>query len=316
MLLVALVSAAPQTEPAEAATIAPGTSRKIVLDERAGSFRRSFRLHVPAGAGGDTPRPLVLALHGGFATARILEQQTGLSGVADRNGFLVAFPNGLGIFSLARHWNGGYCCAKARDTGLDDLGFLDRVTEWIAERYPVDRERIYVIGYSNGGMLAHWYAAERAERLAGLGIWASSIGSFDDGETRWSWPPPTAALPVFVAHGLDDARLPFHRPAEREGQQLLGAVGSAEAWARANGCSRQPAVETRRQGAVEQRAWCAAGPTPVVLLALAGWGHDWPGPRQTSRLPSEHPLKGFHLAEEMWRFFSQLPAPTPTPAPR
>ncbi len=29
--------------------IVPGTSRQIVLDERAGPFRRSFRLHLPAG---------------------------------------------------------------------------------------------------------------------------------------------------------------------------------------------------------------------------------------------------------------------------
>ncbi len=163
---------------ADADTVAPGTSAKIVLDERAGPFRRSFRLHVPAGADG-APHPLLVAIHGGLATARIHEDQTGFSAIADREGFYVVYPNGLGVFSLMRHWNGGFCCAQALGDDLDDPGFIDRVIEWTAARHPIDRRRVYVVGYSNGGFLAYWYAALRADRLAGLGIWASSIGSLD-----------------------------------------------------------------------------------------------------------------------------------------
>lgn len=295
----------------------PGHSEKIFLDEKAGGFKRSFRLHVPAGAkstDADQPRPLVLALHGGFATARILEKQSGLSEVADREGFLVAYPNGFGFFSLARHWNGGVCCGKALKSNFDELGFLDRVTEWIAERYPVDPERIYVIGYSNGGMLAHWYASERADKLAGLGIWASSIGSVEKPDRSWTWPTPKDKMPVFIAHGKSDNRLPYDTlglagpAAERKNIRLLGGVGSARAWAEANGCTEDPRGSTA--GAVERREWCTGSDQPVVFVGLDGWGHDWPGPNLTAKLPSSEPLRNYHLAEEMWAFFSRAESTT------
>lgn len=296
---------------AQAENPGPGSSEKIVLDEKVGGFRRSFRLHVPARlhvltnaetSGANRPRPLVLALHGGFATARILEKQSGLSEVADREGFLVAYPNGFGFFSLARHWNGGLCCGKALKSNFDEFGFLDRVTEWIAERYPVNRQRIYVVGYSNGGMLAHWYASERADKLAGLGIWASSIGSVERPERSWTWPEPKDRIPVFIAHGKSDKRLPYGTPGQRRGTRLFGGVGSARAWARANGCTEDPRSST--VGAVERREWCMGSTAPVVFLGLEDWGHDWPGPNLTAKLPPTEPLRDYHLAEEMWAFWS------------
>ena len=286
--------------------IAPGSHRKIVLDERAGGFRRSFRLYVPKGAGDGESRPLVVAIHGGLATARILAQQTNFDDLADRFGFYVAYPNGLGIFSLVRHWNGGFCCAQALGKGLDDVGFVDRVIEWTAARHAIDSREIYVVGFSNGGFLAYWYAAQRADRLAGLGIWASTIGSLDTPKRSWTWTPPAVPLPAFIAHGTADPRLPWDTGSSRKGQELLGAVASAEAWAAANGCEEPPSTSRSHSDAVERRAWCEDGPNPVVLLGIEDWGHSWPGPRRTDRLDASHPLRGFHLAEEMWSFFAGL----------
>ncbi len=225
-----------QAQPRDARRIAPGTTGKILLAERAFGFRRSFGLHVPKGWVEGEPRPLVVAIHGGFGTARFLERQSGLSDVADRHGFFIAYPNGMGFGSLLRHWNGGYCCGRALRTDFDDIGFIDRVIDQVLERYPIDREQIYVIGYSNGGMLAYIYAAKRAERLAGVGIWASSIGSLERADRRFTQPRPTVPLPAVIGHGLDDPRLPFTGPIEEDGVRVVGAEGSAAFWAEANGC--------------------------------------------------------------------------------
>jgi len=105
-------------------------------------------------------------------------------------------------------------------------------------------------------------------------------------------------------HGLEDRRLPFEETTERgEHQTLLGAVGSAEHWAVANGCTEPPEITRLRGGAVEKRGWCLDSSDPIILLALEGWGHDWPGPRKTDRLPAAEPLRGYHFAEEIWSFF-------------
>lgn len=302
-LLALLASSRPS--PGAAAPIPyrdPPRAEKVVLDERAGPFRRSFRVFVPDGV--DGPMPLVVALHGGVASARIFEKQTGLTALAEREGFALVYPNGFGLWSLFRHWNGGFCCAKAARAGLDDRGFLDRTIEWVTTRHAIDRERIFVVGYSNGGFLAHWYAATRADRIAGLGIWASSIGS-RKGDLRipdWKMPHPTAPLPVFVAHGREDPRLPWDEPTEREGtESLLGAVGSAAFWARSNRCTAEPVREIELRG-LEWRRWCDDGGAipPVVLVGLAGVGHDWPD------FQDDDPRADFDLAKEMWRFFATL----------
>ncbi len=296
--------------------IEPGISRKVLTSDTVGGFRRSFRLHVPAGYDPSHAYPLVVALHGGMATARIFEDQSGLSAAADRHGFFVVYPNGMGVFSLLRHWNGGYCCGRARKIALDDPGYLDRVRLWVAQHYPIDSERHYVVGYSNGGMLAYWYAATRASELAGLGIWASSVAeapqSFDD-PSPWQMPWPETPLPAFIAHGVDDPRLPYLQASEPTDQRsrrdgLLGAVGSARAWARANGCpAAQPTRTTAAGGALHTDTWCHQQPHKAVeLLGIEEWGHDWPGPKRTDRLDPDHPLYELDLSERMWQFFQSL----------
>ena len=120
---------------------------------------------------------------------------------------------------------------------------------------------------------------------------------------------PAVPLPAFIAHGRDDPRLPFATDGARADQRLLGAVGSAATWAETNGCFDDPATSRSREGAVDRRTWCAEGASPVVLLGVDGWGHDWPGPRKTDKLPSSDPLQGFHLAEEMWDFLSRHSVP-------
>ncbi len=284
--------------------------RIVFPDVKAGAFKRSYVLYVPPSVAADParPAPLVVALHGGLATARIFARQSGLHQLARDHGFVVASPNGLGIFSLLRHWNGGWCCAKAMRSGLDDVGFIDRVIDDAGQRVAVDPQRLYVVGYSNGGMMAYRYATERAERVTALGIWASSIGSRNDERVRWSLPFRDVAVPAIIAHGLSDARLPFEPVAEsdaprrRQGADLLGAIGSATYWAEANGCADGPEPLEVDYG----RLWrfCPEdAERRVELIAVDDWGHDWPGPRTTAKLSPSDPRSGFDLATQMWEFF-------------
>jgi polyhydroxybutyrate depolymerase len=84
---------------------------------------------------------VVLALHGAFSTARKFERESGLSLLADREGFLVVYAQGIGLGDLFRHWNSGHCCGKARKMNLDDVGFALAAVDDVARRNPVDRAR-------------------------------------------------------------------------------------------------------------------------------------------------------------------------------
>jgi polyhydroxybutyrate depolymerase len=300
-ILLAPLAACRSTAPGPAI---PGKSFKQLMAEREGPFPRSYRLHVPAGfdPADPTPRTLVVALHGGVARGAVFERQTGLSELADREGFFVVYPNGIGLFGLLRHWNGGWCCARALRRDVDDVEFLDRVVAEIAALVPIDPDRLVVVGYSNGGMLAYLYAARRSERVAGVGIFASSPGLEDaEGEPVWLPSEQTVPVPAAILHGTADPRLPVAGSrGDEDGRGTLGAREAAALWARRNGCAEEPQSEPSPRSAVEVLAWCDDGPAPVRLELLEGWGHDWPGPRFTDRRKAPAGLRGYHGAVRLW----------------
>ena len=159
----------------------PGT-HKVLVDQRVSGVRRSYYVHVPAGHDGTTPLPVVVALHGAFGTAREFERESGFSLLADRERFLVVYPQGIGLGNLFRHWNSGHCCGKARKINLDDVGFVLAAVDDVAKRNPVDRARLYLVGFSNGGMLAYRIAAEHPEVVAAVAVASATIGGDSRGE--------------------------------------------------------------------------------------------------------------------------------------
>ena len=277
----------------------PGTYHETFDDLRAGGFRRTVRIHVPRGFEDRRFLPLVVALHGAFSGAAAMERESGLSRLADREGFVVAYPNGYGFLGIARHWNSGHCCGPARAGGTDDVAFVDRVIGHVSERLPVDPERIYVVGFSNGGMLAHRYAAERAGRVAAVAVVAGTIGGrADTGEPEWRIPAPSRPVPLILLHGTADDRVPYGGTPTREtdGRSWLSVEEAVSFWRAHNSAGTAP--ETRREGAIVRLVW--RGESPVVLLRIEGLGHVWPGRSQAAA------SSDFDAAEAIWAFFSSV----------
>ena len=71
-------------------------------------MKRSYRVHVPDGYSPEKPAPLVLVLHGGWGTGKIIQWQSRMTGVSERHDFIAVFPDGY-----RRSWNAGKCCGPA-----------------------------------------------------------------------------------------------------------------------------------------------------------------------------------------------------------
>ena len=280
--------------------LGPGT-HKVLVDQRVSGVRRSYFVHVPEGSDGTTPLPVVLALHGAFSTARKFERESGFSRLADREGFLVVYPQGIGLGDLFRHWNSGHCCGKARKMNLDDVGFALAAVDDVARRNPVDRSRLYVLGHSNGGMLAYRIAAERPEVVAAVAAASATIGGVPAAnEPEWTVPRPKHPVPVLALHGRADENVPYEggRAAQSRGKSsTISVARSIGLWVDANGCDPDPQIESMNGGRVERQSWSGCGDdAEVVLYSLDGWGHDW---------PQENSLGGFDAAATIWRFFER-----------
>jgi polyhydroxybutyrate depolymerase len=254
---------------APAATQAQAVEARRTL--RVGGLERSYLLYRPAGTLPRAGVPLVLVFHGGGGTARGIARHTGLTRVAEREGFAVVYPQGV-----RRRWNDG----RGIHAAYDDVGFVRALLDTLRRALPVDPRRIYATGISNGAVFAHRLACDLPDTFAAI---APVAGGFP---ARME-PGCTGAAPVAVMafQGTADHLMPYGGTAvtTRRGA-VLSAERSVAFWARVSGCAAAPAdslLPERHAGdGTRVRRSTYAGcrrERPVQLYQIEGGGHTWPG---------------------------------------
>jgi polyhydroxybutyrate depolymerase len=285
-------------------TYDPGT-REYKLDLRVFGLRRSYLLHIPQGYDRIRPLPLILVLHGGFGNGSDMEKETGFSEIADRENFFVAYPNGFGLFGRLQHWNAGHCCGFSTRWGVDDVGFISTVIQQISRHVQVDSSRIYIVGYSNGGMLGYLYAARNPDIVAAVAGIAATIGSRsspDEPELRID--RPRAPVPVIAFHGLSDETVPYGGGRLSSPYWYVSVRESMLFWVEANQCAAEPIREEMMGGRIIKYTWNGKEKgTEVVLCTLKGWGHSLPTRPFAKKLSESDPLRDLHAPEIIWEFF-------------
>ena len=281
-------------------SVSPGTMKgNLKVDNK----NRSYRLHIPEGYASEKPLPLVIALHGAFSSAREMERLSGFSALADEEGFVVVYPNGIGLFGFLRHWNAGFCCGRAMDVEWNDTGFLLGLIDLLTEHLVIDKQRIYLVGMSNGGMLAHRFAAEYPDRIAAVTLVSAAVGArWEEGEMK-RFPPPLLPVPALIIHTKDDPVIPFEGGrGSRRDVEYLGALDAVAFWRGVNRCESIP-VETLRVQGGNWTLWKGySSGAEVALLAVDQGGHVWPGERRGA----DQCKDGADATKTAWRFMSRF----------
>ncbi len=240
----------------------------------------------------EQPIPLVLNFHGYSDGA---SQQEGFSLMSDHApgaGYVVAYPRGTGLLA---GWNAGTCCGSAALTGVDDEAFTAALIEAIAEVACIDLQRVYSVGYSNGGFFSHKLACDRAGSIAGIASVAGVIGVSDC--------QPTRPIPVLQIHGTADLIVPY-------GGSPIGYPSVAETmegWRVRNGCDDETVVDYDL-GDATCVSWVGCE-QPVALCTIDGGGHTWPGgtaPAIRGKVSTD-----LDATAGMWQFFQDAAASAP-----
>ncbi|AHG87859.1 lipoprotein [Gemmatirosa kalamazoonensis] len=263
-MLVLLLALAAVPSARAAADVTTSTMATV----RVNGIERRYRLHVPRGAPNE-PLPLVVAFHAAGSSAERQERASGLSALADREGFVVVYPEGR-----ARHWRA--------DDG--DERFVRAVVAEVERRVRIDPRRVYATGVSNGATMAERAGCAMSDLFAAI---ATVAGVYRVDATCAASQP----VPVLAIHGARDRLAP-----------VSAAEGWVASWTARNGCAPSPAAV---QGpGVTTRAWggCAAG-ADVVLDVLWTVGHGWPGD------PSDPAVRASPLdaTGAIWAFFEGHP---------
>jgi polyhydroxybutyrate depolymerase len=211
-------------EPPPAAV--PGTTVAVDLDDR------PFQLHVPESYDPAGMAPLVVLLHGFTSSAAEQEGYFRLTAESDRRGFLYAMPDGTTNPRGERFWNATEACCDFRRSGVDDAGYLRGLIDTVMSTYPVDPARVYLVGHSNGGFMAHWMACEHADVVTGI---VSLAGAAVDDASQCTPERPVGVLQI---HGTDDRVISFDGGANF-GRPFPSVDTTLGMWRRLNGCTDQ-----------------------------------------------------------------------------
>lgn len=281
-----------------------------------GGRQRTALVHSPARPASGGAPALMISLHGRGGTGRSQERTSGLSELADQAGFIVAYPDGI-----ERSWNDGRGLDSfaAQREAVDDVGFIIALIDRLVATRGVDPSRVYLSGYSNGGLMAMRLACERPERIAGIAIVARTLTRDLAAACTKGKPVPA----IFVM-GTADPLVPFAGGQQKIGgsQQVavLGAAETAQAWARRNLLETRPrriaipdtAAGDGTQGGYRLDYGGRAAAGRVALIAVTGGGHTWPGGHVgLSQRIVGRTSQDFAAARAIWRFLEPAPALAP-----
>jgi predicted esterase len=155
---------------------------------------RSFRVFIPTGLNG--PAPTVVAMPG-WAQVSEPESYMRWEKVATARHFVVVYPRGKNL-----SFNAGRCCGGAVVQDVDDSAALIRMLEVENDFYPQNPSRLYLTGFSNGGMMAYRFACEHPTMVAAIGVVAAAY-------VARPLCMPRVAVPAMHIHGRLDATLPW-----------------------------------------------------------------------------------------------------------
>ena len=288
----------------------PGTDNDYSASIISGGLERTYRVHISSSYDQDNPTPLVIALHGGGGTGKGMVKLSGFNTVADRENFIVVYPDGF-----EKHWNDDRGVQwQSHVENADDIGFISALIDRLSDELNIDARRVYVTGISNGGMMSHRLGCELSQKIAAISPVASNIPV--SMASVWS---PSRPVSVLIINGTDDPLERWEGGEIRLGRNTYGVVLSVadtvEFWVEKNRCSSPPVIthlpdKDPADGTTvrtEVYGGCEGG-VEVVLYAIEGGGHTWPG--GLPYLPESiigRTSREFNASEIIWQFFKEHP---------
>ncbi len=212
-------------------------------------------------------RPLIISMHGMNQDAPYQQSKALWEPIADTAKFVVVYPNGLN-----KRWD---------ISGTSDLDFIQAIVDNMVARYGIDRNRVYLSGFSMGGMMTYYAASKIADKIAAF---APVSGYMLRGAITAESSRP---VPIIHTHGDADDVVNYHN---------LAAY--LNAWIVRNGCVSTPVITkpypADKPTSVATKSYWAAGSNgvEVMLLTLAGKGHWY----------SMDEANGVSTSKEIWNF--------------
>lgn len=233
----------------------------------------------------DEPKSLIIALHGFRDRPEWLAAYSGLHLLAEQENAVMALPQGK-----RQSWNGSFCCGWAWRNNTEDTKFILEMVDSIKENYRIDEQRVYVVGFSNGGILAQKLLSESPDTFAAGVAVMSGVG-----DRNAALDISDATSPLLLVNGTDDNYVPLEAPRQTSEFNFLPAFTTSNTWAEHYGLINRQ----EEPGSGFTRYSWANDSSRQLEQHIYQTTHRWPEWRLWS-LPSQVP----DSTQAMWDFLT------------
>lgn len=279
----------------------------IVKNKTYNGNARDYKIYVPTNL--QSNAKVVVLLHGLGGTMNDFDL-TNWTAMADTANIILISPQGLPFSSpvgtIAGCFNSGMVAhapiigALPVNGNVDDVGFIRNLIDEVKNDYSVDKTRVYVTGFSNGGFMTQRLACEAADVLAAV---ASVSGTRSDELTSCVM---GTKLPMAHFHGTADTVVYWNGYVSSGaiGEQLGISVDSLMNWWKASDLTSFAPDYTDTIGLtanpryiIHHEYWDALGESTVELFKIVNGDHNY-----WYTVPTD----GFDISVETWEFFNQF----------
>lgn len=262
-LAIDATSDSPTTIDAPACGFRTGQRGKTNRAVRAAALDRTYVVYLPPNVDPQKPIPLVFVHHGYTMSGQAMFGLTGYPALADREQIALAFPDGQGgPDTFTAPWNvGPNVCSSTNGAPPsapgDDFAMLDAITADIELDQCIDREHVFVTGFSMGGFFAH-HTGCMNDTIRAVAPHSGGTHALDDcSVTR---------KPIIIFHGRSDTLIPI----------TCSDPTAADAWIAKNGCKSTSHDVAVKGGTCKYFDGCPVD-GQVALCTFPGMGHCWAG---------------------------------------
>ena len=263
---------------------------------------REYMLYIPNTI--KPQAPLIFVLHGLGSTNSHIRDYSQMDLVANKNGFVVCYPQGTGSTKNTIHtkkgssfWNVGYEIHK--NEVVDDVSFLTSLAIYLQQEYDLDPEKTFCTGMSNGGDMSYLLGCQAPEVF-------KAIASITGCMMEWIYKScdNNSPLPVFQIHGTNDNITYYDGDIKNRDRwgAYLGVESTIQFWVDHNMCSQSIIdtigfVNNESRYIIREKFLNGVDENEVWLHKVIDGGHDW---------VQKSLEKDFNTSEEIWKFFEHL----------
>ncbi len=265
-------------------------------------LERSFLIYVPTNIKENAP--LVVAIHGYTSSAKTLMGYSGINQVADKEGFLVAYPQGTKDSRDNNFFNVGY--EFHSDSKVNDVNFIREIVLNLTKDYKLNSKRVFATGMSNGGDMSYLLACTSSDLFTAVAP-VAGVMMKDTLENC----NPVKKIPIFEIHGTKDSISKFEGDMNNEDKwgAYYDLPSTIEFWVNKHALSEKETIQLENKNTEDgttitfERYWSDESQREVWFYIVNDGNHTWPG---MTGLFSRTANQDINSAEEIWKFFSKF----------